>query len=164
MPEQPLQPYRIRNASPSDLAVVGQISADAYISAYLPVLGYIPKPAEEDYGPRIARKEVWLLECSDRAVGVAVLEEHPNHLLVYSIAVNPTEQRQGYGRALLAFADQQAVATGVPEIRLYTNTRMKQNITLYQSHGYVAVGTRPHPTRVGEMLIDMARPVASRAP
>jgi hypothetical protein len=27
----------------------------------------------------------------------------------------------------------------------------------------VAMGTRPHPTRGGEMLIDMARPVASRA-
>jgi hypothetical protein len=50
------------------LAVVRQISADAYISAYLPVLGYIPKLAE-DYGPRIARKEVWLLERSGRAVG-----------------------------------------------------------------------------------------------
>ena len=69
MTEEQLQPYRIRNAGPSDLAVVRQISADAYISAYLPVLGYIPKPAEEDYGPRIARKEVWLLERSGRAVG-----------------------------------------------------------------------------------------------
>jgi len=163
MTEEQLQPYRIRNAGPSDLAVVRQISADAYISAYLPVLGYIPKPAEEDYGPRIARKEVWLLERSGRAVGVAVLEEHSHHLLVYSIAVNPTEQRQGYGRALLACAAQRAVAIGVPEIRLYTNTLMTRNIALYQSHGYVAMGTRPHPTRAGEMLIDMARPVASRA-
>jgi|SRR6266851_4825146 len=97
MTEEQLQPYRIRNAGPSDLAVVRQISADAYISAYLPVLGYIPKPAEEDYGPRIARKEVWLLERSGRAVGVAVLEEHSDHLLVYSIAVNPTEQRRAMG-------------------------------------------------------------------
>jgi ribosomal protein S18 acetylase RimI-like enzyme len=164
MPEQPPHPYRIRCASPSDLAVVRQISAAAYISAYLPALGYVPKPAEEDYGPRIARKEVWLLECNGHAVGIAVLEERPDHLLIYSIAVNPTEQRQGYGRALLNFADQRAVAIGVSEIRLYTNTQMKRNITLYQSHGYVAVGTRPHPTRAGETLIDMARLVARRAP
>jgi GNAT superfamily N-acetyltransferase len=118
MTEEQLQPYRIRNAGPSDLAVVRQISADAYISAYLPVLGYIPKPAEEDYGPRIARKEVWLLERSGRAVGVAVLEEHSDYLLVYSIAVNPTEQRQGHGRALLAFAGQRAVA--LPTLQIMT--------------------------------------------
>jgi ribosomal protein S18 acetylase RimI-like enzyme len=164
MTEPNLRSYEIRNATPSDLAVVRQISADAYISAYVPILGYIPKPAEEDYAPRIALKEVWLLERNGCAVGVAVLEEQPDHLLVYSIAVDPREQRQGYGRALLAFADQRAVAIGVPETRLYTNTQMKRNVILYQSHGYVAIGNRPHPTRAGEMLVDMARPVTPRAP
>jgi ribosomal protein S18 acetylase RimI-like enzyme len=150
----------IRLAGCSDLPLVQQISADAYVSAYMPVLGYIPKPAEEDYGPRIARREVWLLECDGRAVGVLVLEERPNHLLVYSIAVKPTEQRQGYGSVLLDFADQRAVAIGVEEIRLYTNLRMERNIALYRQHGYVEVGTRPHPSRAGEVLVDMVRLVA----
>jgi ribosomal protein S18 acetylase RimI-like enzyme len=141
------------------LAVVQRISADAYIAAYLPVLGYIPLPAEEDYGPRIERGEVWLLACGDSDVGVAVLEERPDHLLVYSIAVRPTEQGQGHGRVLLDFADQRAAALGVAEIRLYTNVRMVKNIALYRRHGYVEVGTRPHPSRAGEMLVDMVRSV-----
>ena len=50
----------VRRAGLADLPLVQQISADAYISAYVPVLGYVPKPAEEDYGPRIARGEVWI--------------------------------------------------------------------------------------------------------
>lgn len=156
-------PYRVRNANASDLAVVRQISADAYISTYMPVLGYIPKPAEEDYGARIARKEIWIMERDGYAIGVAVLEEHSHHLLVYSIAVTLKEQGQGYGRALLDFADRRAIAIRVPEIRLYTNTRMEKNIALYRRHGYIETGIRSHPSRPGETLIDMVRPMVSRS-
>ena len=154
----------VRRAVSSDLALVQKISADAYISAYLPVLGYIPKPAEEDYRPRIDRHEVWVLKCGGREVGVAVLEERCDHLLVYSIAVAPTEQRLGHGRALLEFADQRAAAIGAEEIRLYTNLRMEKNIALYRRHGYVEAGIRPHPSRPGEMLVDMIRSVVLGTP
>ena len=157
------RPRHIRRANPSDLAVVQGISADAYIAAYVPVLGYIPLPAEEDYGPRIERGEVWLLACDNKDVGVAVLEERPDHLLVYSIAVRPTEQGRGHGGALLDFADQRAAALGFAVIRLYTNMRMEKNIALYRRHGYVETGTRPHPSRVGEVLVDMERVVPPSA-
>ena len=91
MTEQSSPSSSVRRAVLADLPLVQQISADAYISAYMPVLGYIPKPAEEDYGPRIDRREVWILECNGSAVG-----------------------------------------------------------------------TRPHPSRAGEVLVDMVRPVAPR--
>jgi hypothetical protein len=64
------RPRKVRRADQSDLAVVQRISADAYIAAYVPMLGYIPLPAEEDYRPRIERGEVWLLECGDSDVGL----------------------------------------------------------------------------------------------
>lgn len=152
-----VRPRTIRRADRSDLPVVQGISSDAYIAAYVPVLGYIPLPAEEDYGPRIERREVWILACDANDVGIAVLEERPDHLLVYSVAVLPTEQGKGHGRALLDFADQHAVALGLTAIRLYTNVRMEKNIALYRRHGYVEIGTRPHPSRVGEALLDMVR-------
>jgi ribosomal protein S18 acetylase RimI-like enzyme len=141
-------PCKIRRADQSDLAAVQGISAEAYIAAYVPALGYIPLPAEEDYGPRIERGEVWLLACGDGDVGVAVLEEHRDHLLVYSVAVRPTEQGKGHGGALLDFADQRAAALGLAVIRLYTNVRMEKNIALYRRHGYAEIGSRPHPSRV----------------
>src|ERR1700757_3988290 len=158
-----MMPNGLRRADQADLAVVQEISADAYITAYLPVLGYIPLPAEEDYRPRIERGEVWLLACGGRDVGVAVLEERPDHLLVYSIAVRPAEQGRGHGSALLDFADQRAAALGLAVIRLYTNLRMEKNIALYRRHGYVETGTRPHPSRVGEVLVDMVRAVPPSA-
>jgi ribosomal protein S18 acetylase RimI-like enzyme len=146
-----------RQAVAADLAVVQQISADAYIPAYEAVIGAVPKPAFEDYTPRIERGEAWVLEVDGKPVGVAILEEKPDHLLVYSIAVRPGEQRKGYGRALLRLADQRAIAIGVREVRLYTNRRMTRNITLYRRYGFVEVGTRPHPSRAGELLVDMVR-------
>ena len=164
MTEQSPISNSIRRAGRPDLAVAQRISADAYTPAYMAAVGYIPKPAEEDYSPRIDRGEVWILNCNGRDVGIAVLEEQPDHLLVYSIAVSPAEQRQGYGRALLEFADQRAIAIGVDEIRLYTNVLMKGNIALYRQNGYVPVGTRPHPSRAGEVLVDMVRSMRSHAP
>jgi ribosomal protein S18 acetylase RimI-like enzyme len=147
----------IRCASPSDLELVQRISADAYIPAYMAVIGAVPKPAHENYGPRIDRGEVWILEAAGKPVGIAVLEEQPDHLLVYSVAVRPEEQRKGHGAALLDFADRRALAIGVQEIRLYTNVRMTRNIALYRWHGFVEVDTRPHPSRRGETLVDMVR-------
>ena len=103
--------------------MVQRISADAYIAAYVPVPGYIPFLAEENYGPRIERSEVWLLTCDDGDVGVAMLEERRDHLLLYSVAVRPTEQGRGHGRAPLDFADQRAAELGLAAICLYTSMR-----------------------------------------
>jgi len=121
------------------------------------VLGTLPKPATEDYGPRIDNGEVWILDVEGEPTGVAVLEERADHLLVYSIAVRPDAQRKGYGTALLEFADQRATGLGLREVRLYTNERMEGNLSLYRRYGFVAVGKRPHPSRPGQVLVDMVR-------
>lgn len=147
----------IRRANLSDTAAVQRVSAEAYTPAYQAICGFVPKPALEDYRPRIERGEVWILEKDGQPAGVAVLEERPDHLSVYSIAVTPREQRKGLGAALLRFAEYRAAAVGVPEIRLYTNKRMERNIALYRRHGFAEVGMRPHPSRPGDVLVDMVR-------
>jgi ribosomal protein S18 acetylase RimI-like enzyme len=149
-----------RRAGPADLAIVQRISAEAYSAAYLPVIGAVPTPATEDYAPHIARGEVWLLEVAGGTVGLAVLEEKPDHLVIYSIAVNPDAQRQGHGTTLLDFAAERAAAAGLSELRLYTNPRMTGNVALYRRCGFVEKGTRPHPSQAGERLVDMVRSLA----
>jgi ribosomal protein S18 acetylase RimI-like enzyme len=71
---------------------------------------------------------------------------------------------KGHGGALLDFADQRAAALGLAVIRLYTNVRMEKNIALYRREGYAETGTRPHPSRIGEMLVDMVRAVPRTSP
>jgi ribosomal protein S18 acetylase RimI-like enzyme len=148
---------KMRLADPGDGDTVQRISADAYTPAYMAVLGTIPKPATEDYGLRIQKGEVWILEVKGEPSGIAVLEENLDHLLIYSIAVKPDAQRKGYGTALLDFADRRAIELGLHEVRLYTNERMERNLTLYRRHGFVEVAKRPHPSRPGQVLVDMVR-------
>lgn len=107
----------VRSADLSDLDTVQRISAEAYIPVYQAVCGFVPKPATEDYRPRIERNEAWIFETYGHAVAVAILEHGPNHLMIYSIAVQPKDQRKGFGAALLRFADEHAAAIGVPEVR-----------------------------------------------
>jgi len=150
-------PVKFRQANPVDKETIQRISAAAYIPAYMAVLGTIPKPATEDYGKRIEKGEVWILEVEGEPTGVAVLEERADHLLIYSIAVKPDAQRKGYGAALLEFADQRAVGIGLLEVRLYTNERMEANLRLYRRHGFAEIAKRPLPSRPGQVLVDMVR-------
>jgi ribosomal protein S18 acetylase RimI-like enzyme len=153
----PITGVKLRRADTVDKEAVQRISADAYIPAYMAVIGTIPKPATEDYGERIEKGEVWILEVEGEPKGVAILEEYANHLMIYSIAVKPDAQRKGYGSTLLDFADQRAIELGLHQVRLYTNERMESNLKLYRRHGFVEVGTRPHPSRPDQVLVDMVR-------
>jgi ribosomal protein S18 acetylase RimI-like enzyme len=161
-PDMATKTSQIRRAVPGDADMVQRLSAEAYIPAYMSVLGTIPKPATEDYRPRIESGEVWILEIEGEPIGIAVLEGNTEHLLIYSIAVKPDAQRKGYGRALLDFADKRAIELGLHEVRLYTNERMERNLMLYRRHGFVEVGRRPHPSRPAQVLVDMVRRLRSR--
>ncbi len=152
----------MRLASAPEAGLVREISADAYVPAYRSVIGVVPRPAHEDYSQRIADGQVWLHEIGSDSAGLIVLEPKPDHLLVYSVAVRPAHQRRGLGRDLLIFAQTEAARIGLPELRLYTNVRMVANIRFYEACGFRPLGTRPHPSRQGERLLDMAKHAESR--
>ncbi|TPL51459.1 GNAT family N-acetyltransferase [Mesorhizobium sp. B2-4-6] len=148
----------MRLARPDDLAAVVALTTEAY-APYTPIFGGPPVPVTEDYAPRIERGEVWLLEEGSQLAGLIVIERHPDHAMIFSVAVSPAFQGRKLGIALLGFADEQARAWGVPEVRLYTNSRMERNIALYAAYGYRETGRRPNPYRSGWILVDMAKPV-----
>jgi GNAT superfamily N-acetyltransferase len=52
------------------------------------------------------------------------------------VAVLPAAQGRGSGARLLALAEDRARALHVPEVRLYTNTAMTENLTYYPRRGY----------------------------
>lgn len=147
---------QMRPATVNDLAAVRDITAAAY-APYTAVLGGPPLPVTEDYEPRIARDEVWLRDDGEAISAIAVFERHEDHLLIFSLAVAPSFQRQGLGIELLRFVDTRAVEWGVAEVRLYTNARMERNIAFYRAYGFQETGRRPNPYRPGWMLVDMAK-------
>lgn len=152
----------MRLARPEDLAAVVTLTTDAY-APYTALLGAPPIPVTEDYAPRIERGEVWLLESGSELAGLLVLERHPDHAMIFSVAVSPAFQGKKLGIALLDFAEEQARSWGLPEVRLYTNSKMERNIALYTAYGYRETGRRPNPYRPGWTVVDMARSVGKTA-
>ncbi|BCG80328.1 GNAT family N-acetyltransferase [Mesorhizobium sp. 113-3-3] len=146
----------MRLARPEDLAGIVALTEAAY-APYKAILDAPPIPVTEDYAPRIARGEVWLLESGGELAGVLTLERHADHAMIFSVAVSPAFQGKGFGIALLRHADEQTRQWGLPEIRLYTNAKMERNIALYLAYGYRETGRRPNPYRPGWVLVDMAK-------
>jgi GNAT superfamily N-acetyltransferase len=126
----------VRPARPDDTAAVRRI-VDAAYRSYIDRIGRAPGPMNDDYARRISDGQVWLLVGADGVIGILVLEETAEGLLLDNIAVAPDRQGKGHGRVLLRFAEDEARRRGWPEIRLYTNAKMTENIALYRSIGYV---------------------------
>jgi ribosomal protein S18 acetylase RimI-like enzyme len=126
---------RISRATAADVEAAAGITDAAY-RRWVPVIGREPAPMAADHTALAEERVLWLAEDGGLPVGVLVLREHSDHLLVESVAVAPDAQHSGVGRALLAFAERRALAAGIRELRLYTHERMTANIALYERLGY----------------------------
>jgi len=99
--------------------------------------GAQPWPMTLDYAEVIADGQTWLAEDAGEVVGVLVLEDRSDHLLLEVLAVAPGQQGDGVGHRLMTLADEQAVDRGFDEVRLFTNARMTENLAYYPRQGYV---------------------------
>jgi GNAT superfamily N-acetyltransferase len=128
---------QIRPARPEDAEAVSVVARAAF-KPYVGRLGDIePWPMHVDYGEKIAHGHTWVAEDAGVVVGLLVLEPHDDHLLLDIIGIVPGHQGTGVGRRLLEVADEQAKALGLPEVRLYTNVVMTENLAYYPRNGYV---------------------------
>lgn len=110
---------------------------------WIPVIGRRPGPMDDDYAARIAAGEAHLLEdAAGAALGMVVIERHPDHLMLDNIAVEPSRAGRGDGGVLLAFVEDEARRLGLPEIRLYTHALMAKNVAIYARRGYAVTDRR----------------------
>ena len=126
-----------RRATAGDAPAVTAVVRAAF-AVYVERLGGVqPWPMSLDYAEIIADGQTWLAEDAGEVVGVLVLEDRADHLLLEVLAVAPGQQGSGVGRRLMALADEQAVDRGFDEVRLFTNARMTENLAYYPRQGYV---------------------------
>lgn len=124
-----------RRARPEEAAAVRDLVRAAY-AKYIPRLGREPAPMLDDYAARIAAGQTWVLEQDGGLIGVLVLEDGPEALLLYNIAVVPMAQGKGIARRLIAFTEAEARRRGHARLRLYTNERMVENVAMYPRLGF----------------------------
>ena len=110
----------------------------AAFAVYVERLGGVqPWPMSLDYAEIIAEGQTWVAEEAGEVVGVLVLEDRADHVLLDVLAVAPEQQGSGIGRRLVALADEQAADRGFDEVRLFTNALMTENLAYYPRQGYV---------------------------
>jgi ribosomal protein S18 acetylase RimI-like enzyme len=103
---------------------------------YVPRMGQEPAPMLADYTALIDAGELQVLEEAGEPVALIVLRRDADAIFVENIAVDPQVQRKGHGRALLAFAEDEARRLGLTAIRLYTNAAMTENLAYYPRLGF----------------------------
>ena len=150
----------IRRASSSDEARLGALQKRAYVK-YVPLIGAEPQPMAETPAVLLDGYEVWVVDgVEDGLAGALVLRTAPDHLLIWSVAVDPTQQGTGLGRRLLDFAEAQALQRGLQQVRLYTNALFTENRKLYAHLGYAETGSE---TYEGRELVHMAKSLVATA-
>jgi GNAT superfamily N-acetyltransferase len=125
----------IRRADAGDAEAAAQLVREAY-QHYIPRIGRPPMPMTLDYARIVAGGNTWLAERGPYLVGVLVLADFDDHVLVENLAVLPDAQGTGIGSLLLQHAEDQAQARGVHEVRLYTHELMTENHAYYPRRGY----------------------------
>lgn len=128
--------WKIHKAGVDQRAAIEEIAQNAY-AGYLPLMDRKPFPMLDDYNRHIANGNAYILEEKGQVMGYVILiPQQDGSLLLDNIAVDPKAQQCGYGRALLAFAEEEAARSGRSRIDLYTNEVMRDNVTWYTHHGY----------------------------
>ena len=131
----------IRPANVADLPAIERIVSDAY-RGYIERIGKPPGPMLDDYAEHVRNHAAWVTEISDQVIGLLILIDQTDDLLLDNIAVAPSHHGRGIGRALLDFAEQEAVRRGYGEITLYTHEKMSENLAMYPALGWVETGRR----------------------
>ena len=126
----------LRPAVAADAAAVTDLVNAAY-GHYVQRIGMQPGPMREDYAEVIGAADVVVADEDGALVGVLVLRITDEGFLIDNVAVHPSRQGSGLGRALLEHAEAAARRAGFDSVYLYTHERMSENLALYTRIGYV---------------------------
>ena len=138
-PDTTPEPPGLRRATAADLPAIKAL-IDAAYARYLTRMDKPPGPMLRDYGPSLEAGTTWVT--GSPITAVLTLYPTDNCLLIENIAVHPSAQGRGLGRALMSFAEQEAARRGLTRMALYTHEVMTENQAIYARLGYTEVERR----------------------
>jgi len=127
----------LRLAAAADAPLMTRIAEKAYAPYVERMGGQRAAPMDANYEAVVVDTQAWVAEGDGDVIGFLVLIGEGDGMLLYGVAVLPSHQGTGAGRALLTLAEDQARASGYERISLYTNEAMVENQELYERIGYV---------------------------
>ena len=125
----------IRLAKSDDVVHIKCCAKKAY-APYVERMEKKPAPMIADFAALVDRRDVFVLEVDGNLYGYIVCFDTADHFHIENVAVLPEFTGRGYGRKLIGFAETRAQAQGFSRIELYTNEKMRENLTLYPKLGY----------------------------
>ena len=130
-----------RPATASDAAGISECVRVAY-TRYIERIGTPPGPMLDDYAQVVRDHRAYVIDDGGQVVGVLVLMDKEDGLLLDNVAVLPQRQGEGIGRRLIEHAESEARRLGHRHLDLYTHERMTENIAMYGRIGYEEVDRR----------------------
>lgn len=131
---------KIRQAGSGDESGVRDCAVAAY-QPYVAAIGRRPAPMEADFAALIAAGQVHVAaDRSGRVLGFIVFYSASDGMLLENVAVAPEAAGQGIGARLIAFCEAEARRIGAAAVRLYTNAKMVENLSIYPHLGYAQTG------------------------
>jgi ribosomal protein S18 acetylase RimI-like enzyme len=132
---------RLRPATEADVPRLTALVRSAY-GHYVERSGGPPGPMTEDYADVVRSYQVTVAERDGETVGLVVMGVDDEGFFIANVAVDPSHQGRGVGRALLEYAERAARRAGFDSVYLYAHERMTENIALYTRIGYVEYDRR----------------------
>ncbi len=94
---------------------------------------------DRDFMSPVLAGDVYVCESDGRINGAITMTSAGDHLEVGSVAVDPTAQRRGIGKRLMALAEEVAMDRGFRVLRLHTNVALPELVIYYERLGYSVV-------------------------
>ena len=103
----------IRSAVLEDAARIRYLTRAAY-AKWVTLIGREPLPMQADYERAVVEHTIDVLIVDGALAGLVETILRPDHLWIENVAVAPGQQGRGFGRLLLAHAEQRAIHSGRP--------------------------------------------------
>jgi ribosomal protein S18 acetylase RimI-like enzyme len=133
----------LRPATAEDVPRLTELVGAAY-GRYVERIGGPPRPMTDDYTEVVRRHQVTVAEAGGEIIGLVVLGTGDEGFFIDNVAVDPSHQGLGVGKALLEHAETAAADAGFDSVYLYTHELMTENLALYSRFGYVEYDRRLH--------------------
>lgn len=133
---------RIRPAQGADVEAVRACAHDAY-EQYIAAIGHKPAPMTADYAGLIASGHVHVAtDAQSDVLGFIVFYPDGSDMMLENIAVHSEATGRGIGKRLIGFCESSAKQSGLNAVRLYTNEKMIENLSIYPHLGYREIERR----------------------